>query len=109
MFVSHLGLIFPSGFMPIYCGVFPRDHLMRVYQESPLFRALRDADRLEGKCRQCEFRKICGGSRARAFAVTGNPHAQEPDCAYVPASLERLWKTGTASVTAEEQGALSNG
>jgi radical SAM protein len=97
LFVSHLGLIYPSGFMPIYCGIFPRDYLVRVYQESPLFRALRDADQLQGKCRQCEFRNICGGSRARAFAVTGNPHAQEPDCAYIPASIERLWTTDTAS------------
>jgi radical SAM protein with 4Fe4S-binding SPASM domain len=94
MFVSHLGLIYPSGFLPVCCGVFPRDHLVHVYQKSPIFRALRDADRLEGKCRQCEYRHICGGSRARAFAVTGNVHAQEPDCAYVPIAAQR--KAGTA-------------
>jgi radical SAM protein len=84
MFVSHVGLIHPSGFMPIVCGLFPLDHVVRVYQRSPIFRSLRDADRLEGKCRVCEFRNICGGSRARAYAVTGNPFAQEPDCAYSP-------------------------
>jgi radical SAM protein with 4Fe4S-binding SPASM domain len=88
MFVSHLGLIYPSGFLPINCGVFPRDHLVQVYQEAPLFRALRDADRLEGKCRVCEYRNICGGSRARAFAVTDNPMAEEPDCAHLPSALE---------------------
>jgi MoaA/NifB/PqqE/SkfB family radical SAM enzyme len=93
-----LGLIYPSGFLPIYCGVFPRHHVVRVYQESPLFRALREADRLEGKCRLCEYRRICGGSRARAFAVTGNPHAEEPDCAYVPASIEQRWKLDPAEV-----------
>jgi radical SAM protein with 4Fe4S-binding SPASM domain len=84
MFVGHTGKIYPSVLMPLHCGTFPRDPVVRVYQESPIFRALRDADRLEGKCRACEFRHVCGGSRARAYAVTGNSFAEEPDCAYVP-------------------------
>lgn len=84
MFVSHVGAIQPSGFMPIVCGVFPTNHVVRVYQNSPIFRGLRDPDRLEGKCKVCEFRSICGGSRARAYAVTGNPFAEEPDCSYRP-------------------------
>lgn len=88
MFVSHVGLIHPSGFMPIVCGLFPLDHLVHVYQQSPVFRALRDTSRLEGKCQVCEFRNLCGGSRARAYAVTGNPLAQEPDCSYVPAAMK---------------------
>ena len=87
MFISHAGLIHPSGFLPIVCGVFPLDHVVGVYQSSPIFRGLRDADRLEGKCRQCDFRRICGGSRARAYAVSGNVFAEEPDCSYVPQSL----------------------
>jgi radical SAM protein with 4Fe4S-binding SPASM domain len=87
MFVSHTGTIHPSGFMPIVCGVFPLQHVVQVYQDSPIFRGLRDAKRIEGKCGQCEFRHICGGSRARAYAVTGNPFAQEPDCAYIPTSM----------------------
>lgn len=86
MFISHAGLIHPSGFLPLVCGVFPLDSVVDVYQRSPVFRALRDLDRLEGKCRDCEFRQVCGGSRARAYAVTGNPLASEPDCAYVPAT-----------------------
>lgn len=84
MFVSSTGVIQPSGFLPIECGRFPRDHLVNIYRYSPVFRALRDARRLEGKCGQCEFRRVCGGSRARAYAVTGNMLAQEPDCNYVP-------------------------
>jgi MoaA/NifB/PqqE/SkfB family radical SAM enzyme len=84
MFVSHTGEIYPTGFLPIACGPFPLDSTVRVYQESTLFRALRDADRLGGKCGACEFKEICGGSRARAFALTGDPLAAEPDCAYVP-------------------------
>jgi radical SAM protein with 4Fe4S-binding SPASM domain len=87
MFISHKGVIHPSGFMPIECGVFPHQNVVRVYQDSPVFRSLRDATRLEGKCRICEFRNLCGGSRARAYAVTGNPMAEEPDCNYLPAAL----------------------
>lgn len=88
MFVSHTGLIHPSGFLPVVCGVFPAQHVVQVYQKSPIFRALRNANRLEGKCHMCEFRQICGGSRARAYAVTGNLLAQEPDCAYLPAAMK---------------------
>jgi radical SAM protein len=84
LFVSHAGIIHPSGFLPICCGAFPADHVVRVYQESPIFRGLRDSGRLEGKCHVCEFRHVCGGSRARAFAVTGNLYAEEPDCAFTP-------------------------
>jgi len=87
MFVGHTGEIYPSGFLPILCGQYPQDSVVRVYQNSWLFQELRDANRLEGKCRQCEYRTICGGSRARAFAVTGDPFAEEPDCEYIPPPL----------------------
>jgi radical SAM protein with 4Fe4S-binding SPASM domain len=84
MFISHAGLIYPSGFLPVVCGLFPFDNLVYTYQKSPIFRRLRDAKRLEGKCKICEYRSVCGGSRARAYAVTGNLGAQEPDCEYIP-------------------------
>ena len=84
MFVGHTGAVCPSGFLPIICGTFPEQSVVDIYRHAPLFRKLRDASRLEGKCHTCEFRHICGGSRARAYAVTGNPFAEEPDCAYVP-------------------------
>lgn len=89
LFVSHAGLVHPSGFLPIVGGVFPQQSLVQIYQNSPIFRALRDADRLEGKCHVCEFRHICGGSRARAFAVTENLFAEDPDCSYTPAAKRR--------------------
>lgn len=89
MFVSHTGLIHPTGFLPVVCGVFPLQSVVQVYQDSGIFRALRDSDRLEGKCGKCEFRNVCGGSRARAYAVTGNMFAQEPDCNYVPLEIAR--------------------
>ena len=84
LFVSHVGLLYPSGFLPMVCGMFPSEHIVQVYQQSPIFQALRDADRLEGKCHDCEFREICGGSRARAYAVSENVFAPDPDCVYIP-------------------------
>ncbi len=84
MFISHTGQIFPSGFLPIEAGRFPQDSIVSIYQESPIFKALRNPDALKGKCGRCEFRKVCGGSRARAFAVTGDYLAAEPDCLYQP-------------------------
>jgi AdoMet-dependent heme synthase len=85
VFISHKGEVFPSGFLPQAAGNIREQSLDAIYRESPLFRALRDTSRLEGKCGACEFKEICGGSRARAFALTGNPHGEEPCCAYVPA------------------------
>ncbi len=85
MFVSHTGLIHPSGFMPLVCGMFPFNDVVDVYQHSAIFRRLRTPDSFEGKCGHCEYRNLCGGSRARAYNVTGNPYAAEPDCIYVPA------------------------
>lgn len=84
MFVSHTGEIYPSGFLPIDCGRFPSSDLVDVYQNSPVFRMLRSSDQLQGKCRVCEFRNVCGGSRARAYAMTGDAMSEEPDCSYVP-------------------------
>jgi radical SAM protein with 4Fe4S-binding SPASM domain len=83
-FVAHNGEIYPSGFLPIRCGAFPTDSLVETYQRSPLFRSLRDPQRLTGKCGVCEYRSLCGGSRARSYAVTGDPLAAEPDCAFIP-------------------------
>lgn len=83
-FVSHTGSVFPSGFMPIRCGKFPEQSVVDIYQNSALLQSLRDGDLLKGKCGFCEFRSICGGSRARAYALTRDPLAAEPDCAFVP-------------------------
>jgi radical SAM protein with 4Fe4S-binding SPASM domain len=84
MFVSHIGEIYPAGFLPLCCGQFPRDSVVDVYQNHPTFRMLRDPDRFKGICGACEYRQVCGGSRARAFAVTGDPLEAEPDCVYRP-------------------------
>ncbi|HYN29857.1 MAG TPA: hypothetical protein VES95_08320 [Dermatophilaceae bacterium] len=84
LFVSHIGDIYPSGFLPISAGNVREDDLVRVYREAPLFTALRDRSRLKGKCGVCAYRGFCGGSRARAYAVTGDPLASEPYCAHEP-------------------------
>jgi len=86
-FVSHTGEVFPSGFLPVSAGNIRQHPLSSLYRESPLFRQLRDAGNLEGKCGRCEYKQICGGSRARAFALTGNLFAEEPCCVYQPKQI----------------------
>ena len=85
LFVSHRGDIYPSGFLPVSAGNVRTHDLVDVYRNSPLFRDLRNTDKLEGKCGVCEYRTICGGSRARAYATTGNYLASDPYCSYIPA------------------------
>lgn len=83
-FVSHTGELFPSGFLPKSAGNV-RDHsVVDLYRTADLFEQLRDPDALTGKCGACPYRAVCGGSRSRAFATTGNPLASDPLCRYVP-------------------------
>jgi radical SAM protein len=84
VFISHLGEVFPSGFLPVSAGNVRKHSLGELYRQSPLFVALRDSANLQGKCGICEFREVCGGSRARAYAVSGNMFAEEPNCVYQP-------------------------
>jgi radical SAM protein len=85
MFVSNTGEICPAGFLPLAAGNVRKDDVVQVYREAPLFRALREPERFAGKCGRCEHREVCGGSRARAYAATGDPLASDPFCAYHPA------------------------
>jgi radical SAM protein len=84
LFVSYCGDICPSGFLPLACGNMRRNSLTEVYRSHPVFRDLRAPELFKGKCGICEFRNICGGSRARAYAMTGDYLAEEPFCAYEP-------------------------
>lgn len=84
VFVSHTGEIFPSGFLPLAAGNVRHESLVTVYRESPLFQTLRNADNLRGKCGDCEYRNLCGGSRARSYALTGDFLAEELRCVYKP-------------------------
>jgi AdoMet-dependent heme synthase len=96
LFVSHTGEIFPSGFLPVSAGNLRTDDLVALYRDAPLFRALRDRSRIKGKCGICEYLPVCGGSRARAYAVTGDYLESEPFCAHVPARYARLVQAGQA-------------
>jgi radical SAM protein len=84
LFVSHTGDVYPSGFLPLRAGNVKLENVGDLYRDSPVFRALRDADSLGGKCGVCPFRRVCGGSRARAFAATGDASAEDPGCSYLP-------------------------
>ncbi|MBI4308624.1 MAG: TIGR04053 family radical SAM/SPASM domain-containing protein [Chloroflexi bacterium] len=86
-FISHTGDICPSGFLQLAGGNVRQQPLAEVYRRSPLFMALRNPDLLKGRCGACEFRNVCGGSRARAYALTGDYLASDPSCVYVPAAL----------------------
>jgi radical SAM protein with 4Fe4S-binding SPASM domain len=84
MFISHVGQVMPSGFLPLVAGNVRDDDPVALYRNSPLFRELRDPTALKGKCGRCEFREVCGGSRARAYGVTGDHLAADPSCPYQP-------------------------
>jgi radical SAM protein len=86
IFISHDGMVYPSGFLPVPVGSVRKGRLVDIYRGSPLLRRLRAAE-FRGRCGACEFREVCGGSRARAFAYYGDPLAEDPACAYRPGSL----------------------
>jgi radical SAM protein len=85
LFISARGDIQPSGFLPLTAGNVRTDSPVEVYQRHPIFTALRDPDRLGGRCGRCEYRRVCGGSRARAYGVSGDYLAEDPLCDYQPA------------------------
>jgi radical SAM protein len=87
VFVSHTGSVHPSGFLPVGGGNVRDADLPTIYRTAPLFTGLRDLSLLRGRCGECEFRTVCGGSRARAYAVTGDLRAEDPACAYRPGSF----------------------
>ena len=87
LFISHIGEVQPSGFLPLTLGNVRTHDLAELYRSHPDMLRLRDDDALGGKCGRCEFRRICGGSRARAYGVSGDMMAAEPLCNYIPAAL----------------------
>lgn len=85
-FISRSGNVQPCGYLPVRVGNVRQSKLGQIWQDSQVFAALRDPGRLTGKCGVCGYRKICQGCRARAFAISGDFLAQEPDCPYQPAT-----------------------
>ncbi len=84
MFISHRGEVTPAGFLPVVTGNVRHASVVDLYRHHEVFTALRDVARLRGKCGRCEYRRVCGGSRARAYAHTGDYLASDPLCAYEP-------------------------
>ncbi len=84
IFISHTGDVMPSGFLPIKAGNIRDDDIIEIYRNAPVFKELRDRTLLKGKCGLCGYRDACGGSRARAYAMTGDHLAEEPFCAHEP-------------------------
>ncbi|GAB4563247.1 MAG: heme b synthase [Anaerolineae bacterium] len=86
-FISHRGEVFPCGYLPLEAGSIRRQPFREIWEGSPLFAELRDPDLLGGKCGLCEFRKVCGGCRARAYGMTMEYLGEEPFCTYIPREM----------------------
>lgn len=93
IFVSHVGDVLPSGLLPINLGNVREKPLKEIYRESPVLKEIRNPDLYKGKCGVCEFRYVCGGSRSRTYAVTGDYLESEPYCVYIPEALRNVKKT----------------
>jgi AdoMet-dependent heme synthase len=87
-FISHRGEVFPCGYLPVEAGSIRHQPFGDIWQNSGLFAELRDPDRLQGKCGICQFKSLCSGCRARAYGLSGNYLAEEPFCAYEPATRQ---------------------
>ncbi len=105
LFVSYCGDIFPSGFLPLACGNLRSDSVTNVYRSHRVFKELRSPDLLKGKFGVCEFRHICGGSRARAYAMTNDYLAEEPFCAYEPEVSRRAEPAGSPQLSVADSAA----
>jgi radical SAM protein len=88
VFISHIGDVYPSGFLPVIAGNVRETPLAEIYRESPIFKSLRNPSQFKGKCGVCEYHHVCGGSRARAYAVTGDYLESEPYCTYIPLAVQ---------------------
>lgn len=86
-FIDHVGNVTPSGYLPLAAGNVRNQPFLHIYREAPLFRALRDGSQLRGRCGRCSYREVCGGSRARAYATSGDVLAEDPSCPFEPPSV----------------------
>ncbi len=89
IFISHIGDVMPSGLLPIVVGNVREKPLAEIYRGSPVLKELRNPNNYKGKCGICEFRHVCGGSRSRAYAVTGDYLQSEPFCVYIPEAMRK--------------------
>lgn len=89
-FISHAGEVFPCGYLPALAGDLRKQSFAEIWNDSEVFGQLRDDDNLKGKCGCCEFRHVCMGCRARAFAASGDFLAEEPFCVYEPGTSNQM-------------------
>jgi AdoMet-dependent heme synthase len=87
-FISHRGIVQPCGFLDINCGDITKESFVEIWKNSKIFKELRNFNELKGKCGACEYKKVCGGCRARAYEATGDYLAEEPLCSYIPQKLK---------------------
>lgn len=83
-FVSHRGDVQPCGYLSLDCGNVRKQSFADIWKSAKVFTDLRDYDKLEGKCGDCEYKRVCGGCRARAYEATGDFLSEEPLCNYLP-------------------------
>jgi radical SAM protein with 4Fe4S-binding SPASM domain len=87
VFINLRGDVYPSGYLPVTGGNIRDTSLVNIYRDSELFQSLRDKGQLKGRCGECEYKFVCGGSRSRSYAVSGDVLSEEPFCVYVPGSF----------------------
>jgi radical SAM protein with 4Fe4S-binding SPASM domain len=102
VFVAHQGDVQPSGFLNLIGGNVRSESLADIYQNSPVFLRVRDYSLIKGKCGVCEFKNICGGSRSRAYAITGDSMRSDPYCVYQPTAWQA--RRSPAKPQAEDRG-----
>jgi radical SAM protein with 4Fe4S-binding SPASM domain len=98
-FISHEGEVFPCGYLPAIAGDLRKQSFAEIWNESEVFGMLRNDDNLKGKCGCCEFRHVCMGCRARAFAATGDFLAEEPFCIYQPGTSNQIIREAAVTKT----------
>jgi radical SAM protein with 4Fe4S-binding SPASM domain len=88
MFISCKGEVMPSGFLPLSAGNVRQTDALEIYRNSDLFTKLRETSHFSGRCGACDYKDVCGGSRGRAYAATGDPLGEDPLCRYEPAAAQ---------------------
>jgi radical SAM protein with 4Fe4S-binding SPASM domain len=96
-FISYQGEVYPCGYLPVRAGNLNQQGFREIWENAPVFQQLRDTGNLKGKCGYCEFRNICMGCRARAFAASGDFLNEEPFCVYQPRRTEAAQKENEVS------------
>ena len=102
-FISHEGEVFPCGYLPALAGDLRKQSFAEIWNDSDVFAQLRDDDNLKGKCGCCEFRHVCMGCRARAYAATGDFLAEEPFCVYEPGTSNKMIREAAQSANSGQK------